>query len=80
MARGFEGGQASIKRRFPKRGFRSNRFNTMKLLEKVNLWKISYHIEKGDIDPTKVITMKTMVEAGVLPKVKYGVKLLGRGM
>ena len=27
--RGFEGGQSTMSKRFPKRGFRSNRFNTM---------------------------------------------------
>ena len=51
----------------------------MKLLEIVNLWKIAYHIEKGDLDPKKVITMKDMLEAGVVSKIKHGVKILSRG-
>lgn len=47
--------------------------------EMLNLGKLAYHIEKGDIDTKQVITMKHLLEAGVLPKIKYGVTLLARG-
>ena len=65
--------------RFPKRGFRANRFNTFEPLEQLNLGKIAYFIQKGVLDPTETITMKTLVEAGICTKIKHGVKLLGQG-
>ena len=49
------------------------------MLEKVNLCKLAYHIEKGDIDTTKVVTMKDLLEGGVISKCKYGVKLMSKG-
>jgi len=75
--RGFEGGQAKLSGRLPKRGFRSGRFNTGRALEPVNLGRIAYHIQKGDLDPTKPITMKSLFESGVLSKIRHGVKILG---
>lgn len=56
--RGFEGGQANLAKRFPKRGFKSNKFNIKKPLEQLNLGKLAYYISKGEIDATKTITMK----------------------
>ena len=40
---------------------------------------LAYHIEKGRLDTSKPITMKDMFDAGVLSKIKYGVKILGKG-
>ena len=42
--------------------------------------KLAYHIEKGNLDTTKVIEMKDLLEAGVVSKVKDGVKILGKGL
>ena len=76
---GFEGGQSAMSLRFPKVGFRANRFNNNKDLEPLNLGKLAYHIEKGHVDTSKPITMKDMLEAGVLSKIKNGVKILNKG-
>ena len=40
---------------------------------------VAYHIEKGRLDTSKIITMKDLYDAGALSKIKYGVKLLGKG-
>jgi len=50
IARGFEGGQSDMMRRFPKFGFRKNRFNRNSELTQLNLGKLAYHIEKGHVD------------------------------
>ena len=47
--------------------------------EQLNLGTLAYHIEKGNLDISKTITMKDMFDAGVLSKVQYGVKLLSKG-
>lgn len=66
-------------RRFPKLGFRKGRFNRDKDLTQLNLGKLAYHIEKGDIDTSKPVTMKDLIDGGVLSKIQSGVKLLGKG-
>ena len=68
-----------MKLRFPKRGFRARRFNNDSHLEPLNLERIAYFIEKGDIDPKETITMKLLFEKGVVTKIKNGVKILGKG-
>ena len=65
--------------RFPKVGFRPHRFNNNEDLAPLNLGKLAYHLEKGQIDGSKPITMKDMLECGVLTKIKNGVKLLAKG-
>lgn len=45
----------------------------------MNLGRIAYHIQKGDLDPSQPITMKTLFDAGILSKIKHGVKILGKG-
>ena len=68
-----------MSQRFPKRGFRSRRFNTDEFLETINLGKIAYFIEKGTLDASKEITMKTLFDTGIVNKIQHGVKLLGQG-
>jgi len=68
---GFEGGQKSLLRRLPKRGFENN-------------WRKEYSIVNiGDLDVFEngsVINAQTLLDAGVLSKVEhYGVKVLGDG-
>lgn len=77
--RGFEGGQAPLHLRIPKRGFNKDRFNRAKPLTKVNLRDIAYAVEKKRIDPTQTITINDLYNAGVMKKCDYGVKLLARG-
>ena len=66
-------------KRFPKLGFRKHRFNRDTELEQLNLGKLAYHIEKGHIDTEKPISMKDLIDGGVLSKISNGVKLLGKG-
>lgn len=68
-----------MKLRFPKRGFRSGRFNNDTHLESINLEKIAYFIEKGVIDSKETITMKLLLEKGIVTKIKHGIKILGKG-
>lgn len=74
----FEGGQSSITIRIPKWGM--NRTYFKKPLDPLNFSKLYYFIDKGRIDTEKPISMKTMFEAGVFSKIKYGVKLLAGGL
>ena len=76
---GFEGGQAPMSRRFPKFGSRPHRFNNGTELAQLNLGKLAYHIDHGHLDTSKVITQKDLKDAGVISKVKDGIKLLSKG-
>ena len=67
---GFEGGQMPLARRLPKRGFH-NIF--AKRLESVNVSALE-KFEAGS-----VVTAQDLLDAGVLSKCQYGVKLLGNG-
>lgn len=48
-------------------------------LSTTNLDQIKEWIDNGRLDPTKPITPKELIEAGVIGSVKDGIKLLGRG-
>ena len=67
---GFEGGQMPIYRRLPKRGF-TNIFAKEYITVNVEVF------EKFDKDT--VITAELLKEAGVISKIKDGIKILGRG-
>ena len=67
---GFEGGQMPLARRIPKRGFH-NIF--AKPLESVNVSALE-KFEDG-----AVVDAKALLDAGVLSKCTYGVKILGNG-
>ena len=73
---GFEGGQMPIYRRLPKRGF-TNIF-ALKFVE-VNLGRLQEAIEAGKIDSKKVINGEALVNAGLIRRVRDGVRLLGKG-
>jgi large subunit ribosomal protein L15 len=73
---GFEGGQMPLYMRMPKRGF--NNPNALKLAE-VNLWRLQDAIEAKKLDIKKDITGEALVAAGVIRRVKDGVRLLGAG-
>ncbi len=74
--KGFEGGQMPLHRRLPKRGF-NNIFS--KDYNELNLDRIQAAIEAGTIDPKKPVTAAALKEAGVIRRVKSGVRILGRG-
>lgn len=67
---GFEGGQMPLYRRIPKRGF-TNR-NTKDIVA-INIDRL----ERFDNDA--VVTVETLVEAGIVSNPRDGVKILGNG-
>ena len=73
---GFEGGQMPLYMRMPKRGF--NNPNALKLAE-VNLWRLQDAIDAGKLDVSGEIKGDALVAAGVIRRVKDGVRLLGTG-
>ena len=73
---GFEGGQMPLHMRMPKRGFNNPR--ALDLAE-VNFWRLEQAIAAGKLDASKPIDGAVLVAAGVLRRVKDGVKLLGKG-
>ncbi len=74
--KGFEGGQMPLHRRLPKRGF-NNIF--AKKFNELNLGKIQGAIDAGTLDGTKTITVEALKEAGLIRRVRDGVRLLGGG-
>ena len=73
---GFEGGQMPLYMRMPKRGF--NNPNALKLAE-VNLWRLQEAIDAKKLDAKGEINGEALVAAGVIRRVKDGVRLLGTG-
>ena len=71
---GFEGGQMPLHRRLPKRGF-TNIFR--KSFVEVGLDRIAQAIEAGKLDAGKTIDAEALKAAGVIRRVKDGVRLLG---
>ena len=67
---GFEGGQMPLARRIPKRGFN-------------NIFAVKYAVVNvSDLDRFEdgaVVNAEALVEAGLLKKTPYGVKILGKG-
>ena len=74
--KGFEGGQMPIHRRLPKRGF-TNIFG--KDFAIVNIGRLQAAIDAGKIDAGKPIDATALKEAGVIRRVKDGVRILGGG-
>ena len=74
--KGFEGGQMPIHRRLPKRGF-NNLF--AKHFNEVNLERVQAAIDKGTLDAKKPVSVEALLAAGVIRRVKDGVRLLGKG-
>ncbi|WP_449496874.1 50S ribosomal protein L15 [Brevundimonas sp.] len=73
---GFEGGQMPLYMRMPKRGF--NNPGALKLAE-VNLWRLQDAIDAKKLDIKNEIKGDALVAAGVIRRVKDGVRLLGTG-
>ncbi|MEZ5874938.1 MAG: 50S ribosomal protein L15 [Hyphomicrobiales bacterium] len=74
--KGFEGGQMPLHRRLPKRGFKNifaNDFN------EVNLGRVQSAIDAKKLDPKNPITVQALLEAGLIRRVRDGVRLLGHG-
>ena len=73
---GFEGGQMPLYMRMPKRGF--NNPSALKLAE-VNLWRLQDAIDAQKLDIKSEINGEALVAAGVIRRVKDGVRVLGTG-
>jgi len=74
--KGFEGGQMPLHRRLPKRGFN----NIFRLdFNEVSLGRIQEAIDAGKLDAGQPVTAEALVAAGVLRRVKDGVRVLGSG-
>lgn len=73
---GFEGGQMPLYRRLPKRGF-NNLF--AKSYATVSLARIQAAIDAKKLDAKEVVNAEALVKAGVIRRVKDGVRLLSDG-
>ena len=74
--KGFEGGQMPVHRRLPKRGF-NNIF--AKDYNAVGLDRVQAAIDAGKLDAKATITADALKAAGVVRRVKDGVRLLANG-
>ena len=73
---GFEGGQMPIYRRLPKRGF-TNIF--AKDFNIVSIARVEQAIEAGKLDKKNPVTAEALLEAGVIRRVRDGIRLLADG-
>jgi len=73
---GFEGGQMPIHRRLPKRGF-NNIFR--KNYAVVNLGRLQDALDAGKLDASKPVDAAALVGAGVISRVRDGVRILAKG-
>ena len=74
--KGYEGGQMPIYRRLPKRGF-NNIF--AKELNIVSLARVQAAIDAGKLDAKKTVDAEALAAAGVIRRVKDGVRVLADG-
>ena len=72
----FEGGQMPLYRRLPKRGFNPIKKN---ILEKINLGKIQYFIEKNSIKSSDKINLELLKKLNIFKKNSEKLKILGTG-
>lgn len=73
---GFEGGQMPIYRRLPKRGFNNpfpSNFNV------VSLGRLQEAVDAKRLDPKATVDAAALKEAGVISKIKDGVRVLADG-
>lgn len=73
---GYEGGQMAIYRRLPKRGFK-NIF--AKNFNEVSVGRVQQAIDAGKLDGKAEVNAETLLGAGVIRRVKDGVRILGDG-
>ena len=73
---GFEGGQMPLHMRMPKRGFNHIPAATYTA---VRLDRIQKAIDDGKLDAKNVITAEALHQAGVIRRIKDGVRLIGGG-
>ncbi|SCA55280.1 50S ribosomal subunit protein L15 [Candidatus Terasakiella magnetica] len=76
VAVGFEGGQMPLYRRLPKRGF-TNMFR--KEFAVVNVGRIQKAVDAGKIKAGDTVNLEVLKAAGLVNRVKDGVRLLNKG-
>jgi large subunit ribosomal protein L15 len=74
--KGFEGGQMPLHRRLPKRGFTPPH---AKDYNEVNLGRIQAAVAAGKLAQGALVTIETLVAAGICSKPRDGVRILGMG-
>jgi large subunit ribosomal protein L15 len=74
---GFEGGQTPLHRRMPKRGFSNADFKTEYHI--VNLAGLQQAVEAGRLAEGATVDGEALVKAGVLRRLRLGVRLLAKG-
>ena len=74
--KGFEGGQMPLSRRLPKRGF-NNIF--AKDFNEVALGRVQMAIDAGKLDAAQTVDAASLKDAGVIRRIRDGVRLLGGG-
>ena len=74
--KGFEGGQMPLHRRQPKRGFNPP---APVILNEVNLGRIQRAIDAGKLNAAEPITAESLMKAGIVTRLRDGVKILGEG-
>ena len=74
--KGYEGGQMPIHMRLPKRGFKKPFPASYNV---VNLGQVQQAIDAGKLDGKATINAEALREAGVIRRVKDGVRLLAKG-
>lgn len=73
---GYEGGQMPLYQRLPKRGFN---MRNPKHHAVVNISILQKFIDAGKIDASSPITEQTLLESGLVRRIKDGVRLLAKG-
>jgi large subunit ribosomal protein L15 len=74
---GVEGGQTPLHRRLPKRGFNNTDFQ--KSFVVVNLGRLQVALDAGRLQSGATVNGEALVAAGVLRRVRDGVRLLAKG-
>ena len=74
---GFEGGQMPLYRRLPKRGFNNYKFQTVFAV--VNLGDLQRAVDAGKLAIDGAIDEAALQSAGLVGKLRDGVKLLAKG-
>jgi large subunit ribosomal protein L15 len=74
---GFEGGQTPLHRRLPKRGFTNAPFR--KEFHEVNLGRLQAAVESGRLKADAAVDGAALVAAGLLRRVRHGIRLLAKG-
>lgn len=74
--KGFEGGQMPLHQRLPKRGFTKP---NCKQFAEVSLGRLQAAVDAGKLDARKPVDAEALAGAGVVRRVKDGVRLVGGG-